>query len=130
MGLAVIGLASAGENFLRLIVVFIIFVGVLILTYYTTKWVANYQKHRIVHRNLEILETMQITTGKYIQIIRVGKDSYFVVGIGKEELTMLGEVSADELDLSVYDAGDVSGDAPKLRFKSVLESFKEQLPKK
>ena len=82
-------LASAGESIFELIVVLVIFVGILFLTYYTTKWIAGYQKGRMVNQNLELIETLKITNNKYVQIIRAGKDKYLVIGVGKDEISRL-----------------------------------------
>ena len=85
-------LLSAADSFFQLIFVLIIFIGVLALTYYVTKWIAGYQKTQGLNKNLEIVEAIRITNNKYVQIVRAGEDKYFVIAIGKEEVTLLGEL--------------------------------------
>ncbi len=123
------GLTSTGESFFQLIVVLIIFVGVLVLTYYTTKWIANYQKGRTRGRNLEIVETLPISTSKYIQLVKVGKSSYFLIGVGKDEITSLGRVEEDDLDTTVLSQDASTGQTADPRFRKLLDSFRKQLPR-
>lgn len=113
-------LASAGESIFELIVVLVIFVGILFLTYYTTKWIAGYQKGRMVNQNLELIETLKITNNKYVQILRAGKDKYLVIGVGKDEISRLGELTEDEVKLLSEDASE-----EKDAFRNILDSFRK-----
>lgn len=113
-------LASAGESIFELIVVLVIFVGILFLTYYTTKWIAGYQKGRMVNQNLELIETLKITNNKYVQILRAGKDKYLVIGVGKDEISRLGELTEDEVKLLSEDASE-----EKATFRNILDSFRK-----
>ena len=74
------------ESYLQFIAILIIFVLVLGLTYYVTKWLAGYQKEKNSGRNIEVLETGRISTTKYIQIVRLG-DKYMAIAVGKDEVT-------------------------------------------
>ena len=84
----------------QLITVFLIFVFVLALTFFVTKWIANYQKEKAPGENIVILESKRIAPGKLVEVIRIG-DKCFAIGIGKDEVTLLGEVSEASLK---YDA--------------------------
>ena len=90
-------LSSTGESLFQLLIVLFCFVVVLVLTYYTTRWIAGYQKSQSISRNLSVVETLKLTTNKYIQLIQAGKDTYYVIAIGKDEITVLGQLSGDEL---------------------------------
>ena len=68
------------------------------MTYLVTRWIAKVQKDKIGVGNLEVIETCRITPNKYIQIVRAG-EKYLVIGIGKDEVHMLAELSEDELAL-------------------------------
>jgi flagellar protein FliO/FliZ len=114
-------LASAGESIFELIVVLVIFVGILLLTYYTTKWIAGYQKGRMVNQNLELIETLKITNNKYVQILRAGKDKYLVIGVGKDEISRLGELTENEVKLLSEDASE-----EKDTFRNILDSFRKK----
>ena len=116
--------SSTGESIFQLVVVLVIFVVVLILTYYATRWIAGYQKSHTFNKNLEVIETMKITTNKYVQIIKVGENRFFLIGIGKDEITTIGELSADDIVLTEQDftASPMGGDA----FAELLGKFKDR----
>ena len=90
-------LSAAGESFFQLIFVLFVFVGVLALTAFVTKWIAGYQKTVGANKNLEIVEAIRLSNNKFVQIIRAGEDKYFVVATGKDEVTLLGELSSSQL---------------------------------
>ena len=83
-------------NYVQFISVLVIFVLVLGVTAWVTRWMANYQKAQNVNCNIEIIETTRITTNKYIQLVRVG-ETYKVIAVCKDTVTLLGEVPADQL---------------------------------
>lgn len=116
--------SSTGINsFAQFLTVLIIFVGVLALTYFTTRWVASYQKGKMMSGNIQVLETFKITQNKYIQIVRVG-DHIYAIAIGKDTITLLGEVNEDEIHIQ-EDTG-----LPKVDFKQLLENAKSMKFKK
>ncbi len=116
---------SGGDSFFEFVVVLIVFVAILVITYYTTKWIAGYQKKSQGGSNLEVVETLKITTNKYVQIIRAGKNKYLIIGIGKDEVHMLGELTENELnELKNYSVNENSS------FASMFQNFKDSLPKK
>ncbi len=84
------------DGYLQFMTVLILFVFVLAVTYLVTRWIARYQKGRTGTGNLEIVETCRISQNKYVQIIRAG-EKYLVVAVGKDEIHMLSELSAEEL---------------------------------
>ena len=89
------GSGTAG-SISQLITVFIIFILVLAITVFATRFVGSYQKMQSYNKNLEIIETMRISNTKYLQIVRAG-EKYFVIGIGKDEVSMLTEIDGDTL---------------------------------
>ncbi len=112
-------LASTGENVFQLIVVIAIFFGVLVLAYYSTKWIAGYQKAMNVGKNFEIIEMQKVAGNHYVMLLRAGSGGkYLIVGIGKEEMTLLGELSPDEVTISEPSTMETYG---------VKDSFKEML---
>lgn len=88
----------AGSNgVLELFGVMIIFILILVACYYTTKWIS---KSDIVNRsahNISVLETYRIAPGKVIQIVKTGK-KYIVIGVSKDHIDMLTELSEDEYE--------------------------------
>lgn len=85
-------LSSTGENIFQLIIVLFCFLIVLALTYYVTRWIAGYQKSQSISKNLSVVETLKLTTNKYIQLIQAGKDTYYVIAIGKDRDHVLGQL--------------------------------------
>lgn len=120
---------SGLDNFLQLIGVLLIFAFVLVITYFTTKWIAGYQKKQLVNKNLRVVETLKITNNKFVQIIEAG-DRYLVIGLGKDEIHLLATLSEEQMkalpeDIPSFDKKDF-GES----FQEVLDKFKEHLPKK
>lgn len=88
---------STSQSFFQLIIVLLCFVGVLVLAYFTTRWLANYQKVQSVNKNLKIIETIKVSPDKYVQILSCGKDRFLIIGLSKNEVSLLGELDKDEL---------------------------------
>lgn len=86
------------DSYIQFVTVLILFVLVLGITYLVTKWIANYQKGKTIVGNLEVIETCRITSNKYVQIVRAGS-KYLVIGLGKDEIHILSELSEEQLDL-------------------------------
>ena len=86
------------DNYLQFVTVLILFVLVLAITYLVTKWIANYQKGKTIAGNLEVIETCRITANKYVQIVRAGS-KYLVIGLGKDEIHILSELTEDQMNL-------------------------------
>ena len=118
---------SFGQSAFQLIVVVIIFIVVLILTYYTTKWIAGYQKNHTFNQNLTVIETMKLTNNKFLQIIEVGKEQFYIIALGKDEVTLIGQITKEQL---VEISNDKKQDGSSPSFDKVLQSFKSYLPKK
>ena len=117
--------SSNGINsFAQFLTVLIIFIGVLALTYFTTRWAASYQKGKMMSGNIQVLETLKITQNKYLQIVRVG-EHYYAIAIGKDTITLLGELKEDEIHIS-----EDMGMMPKMDFKQLLENAKNMKLKK
>ncbi len=113
-----LAISSRADNYFQFITVLILFVLVLLITYLVTRWVAKYQRERISSGNLEIIETCRVAPNKYVQIVRTGK-KYLVIAIGKDEVHMLSELSADELDLQENPQGQA------MDFADILDRVKK-----
>lgn len=83
----------------QFLTVLILFVFVLLITWGVTKWIAGYQKGRTAHSNIEIVEAYRLSGNKYVEIVRVGK-KYLAVAVGKDSVTMLTEISGDDLNFA------------------------------
>ncbi len=115
-------LSSAADSFFQLIFIFIVFIGVLAVTYYVTKWIAGYQKTQGLNKNLEIIEAIRITNNKYVQIVRAGTDKYFVIAVGKDEISLLGELTSSEM--KEINAEETTGAKPPVDFQAILDKLK------
>ena len=110
-------LTSSLNSFIQLLGAIIIFLFVLALTYFVTKWLGGVQKTRMHNKNLQLLESLQISNGKYIHIIKAG-EKYLVVAVGKEEVTMLAELTEEQLAELPETAEPIPA---KQQFKEILE---------
>ena len=121
-------LSSALGSFIQLLGVLIIFLFVLAITYFTTKWIGNYQK------NLQIVESIRVGNNKFIAIVKAG-EVYLVVAVGKDDVTLLTQLTEDQLsevpDLSaIQNKFPMDGKAAQENFREVLNRVKEHFPKK
>ena len=105
------------ESIIQLITVLFIFVFVLAITWFSTKYLAGVQKDRYKTGNMELVETLRISNNKYMQIVRVGR-KYFCMAVCKDTVTMLGEIRKEEL---VFCENNVNA---TMNFQKVLESMK------
>ncbi len=113
-------LTSTGENFFQLLFVLFVFVGIIALTYYVTRWIAGYQKTQGKCRNLQVVEAIRVANNKYVQIIRAGEDRFFVIAVGKDNITLIGELSSSELK----EIGEQQNELlPPVDFKSIMNKM-------
>lgn len=109
----ILAVSERADSYMQFITVLIIFVFVLLITYWVTKWTAGYQKSRTSNANMEVLETIRLSGNKYVQIVRVGR-KYLAVAICKDTVTMLTEIPEQDL---VFSDGGMSGTS---KFKDLL----------
>lgn len=106
------------DSVLQLVAVILLFVFVLAITWFTTRWISKLQKGQMSPgKNIEVIETAKITPDKYIQIVRTG-DKYLVIGVGKSEVSFLTELNSDEIEFKE------ESPTPSINFASVLERVK------
>lgn len=89
-------LSSSLNSFIQLLGAVLIFLFVLVLTYFTSKWIGTYQRGSMMNKNLQVLESVKIGANKYICLIQAGK-VYLVVAVGKDEVTMLAQLTEEQL---------------------------------
>lgn len=116
--------AASLDSFVQLITVLIIFVFVLILTYFTTRWMAGIQKGRSFNKNLKIIETISVGNNKMISIVEAGT-KYIVVSIGKDEVNFLTELKEEDLkDLSFKNLQNTTQNTES--FSAIMDKLKEK----
>lgn len=114
-------LTAAGslDSFVQFITILLLFLFVLVITYVVTRWVSGIQKVQMTGKNMGLVETMRISNSKYLQIIRAG-EKYLVIAVCKDTVTMLAELSQDELSL------DDGNEVKSLSFREILDKMKHQ----
>lgn len=110
------------EAFAQLVTLLIIFVFVLTLTYFSTKWVGNFQKNKLAGNNIQVLETMKISNSKYIQIVKIGT-KIFAIAVCKDAITYLGDLNEEDLVFK-----NTSTELKSENFKAILDKFKKDKP--
>lgn len=108
------------HSFVQFLTVLILFVFVLVITYFVTRWMAGFQKAQMTAANMEIIDTMRISQNKYLQIIRAG-DKYFVIAVCKDNVTMLTELSEESI-IRKQNVGKQNAS-----FQEVLQKMKENV---
>lgn len=123
--MVIASMSSRIEAFAQLITLLIIFIFVLAVTYYVTRFVGNYQKNKLSGSNINILETMRIANNKYIQIVKIGS-RIFAIAVAKDTVSYLCELDEDELIYKESSSGKmlINND----NFKEILEKFKKDKP--
>ena len=123
--MVIASMSSRIEAFAQLLTLLIIFIFVLAVTYYVTRFVGNYQKNKLTGSNINILETMRIANNKYIQIVKIGS-RVFAIAVAKDTVSYLCELDEDELIYKESSSGKmlINND----NFKEILEKFKKDKP--
>lgn len=112
------------SSFAQLITLLIVFVFVLALTYYATKWMAKIQKSQFRNPNIEVIETFRLSNTKYIQIVKLG-EKYVAIAVGKDTVTFLTELDESQLDFTKTMEGTNT-----LEFHEILKKVKDLNRKK
>ncbi len=119
-------LTSQGESLFQLIIVLFIFIAVLVLTFYTTKWMAGFQKQQQIGKNLKIVETIRVGNNKFVEIVQTGQNRYIVIGVGKDEIVFLGELDSEAVSIVGCDDNSFKSSG---KFQEILKQF-TNLPNK
>lgn len=100
----IVATSGSLNNFLQLLFSILIFIFVLAITYFVTRWIGSYQKKQNENRNIQVIETMRVANNKYIQIIRIA-EVYLVVSICKDSMVTLARLEPEDIDkLQIADA--------------------------
>ena len=120
--------ASALNSFLQLMGAIVIFIFVLVITYFTTKWIGNYQQVHTTNKNLRVIESLRLTNNKFIQIVQAG-DVYLVIAVGKEEVHLLTQLTKEQLT-ELPDFTKTQNTLSQGSFQDILSKVKKHIPKK
>lgn len=114
-----LSITSGIDSVVQFFTVLLIFVFVLGVTYYTTRYMAGIQKNNYKTGNMELIETLRISNNKYLQIVRAA-DKYFCIAVCKDTVTMLGEIQKEEM---VFYENSVNAN---MTFQGILEKIKQK----
>ena len=120
-------LSSSLNSFIQLLGVLLIFLFVLVITYFTTKWIGGYQKVQMSGRSFQVVDTIRIANNKLVQVIKMG-DVYLVIAVAKDNVTMLAKLTEEEI-CNGKTPGQ-NGEKGQMTFQETLEKLKEHFPKK
>ncbi len=112
------------ENILRLVFSLIVFVLVLFVTYYATRWIAKSGAIQPNTKNIKVVETFKIAPNKYVQIIQIGS-KFYSIGITKDNISFLSELEEEQLDLQPEQAS-----AMQEPFKAVWDKVSDAVKDK
>jgi len=84
---------SSIAQFFTVILLFILVLG---LTYFVSRWIAGYEKSHYQGKNIEVVETYRISQNKYIQIIRLGS-KYVAIAVSKDSVEKLCMLSDEDV---------------------------------
>ena len=105
------------QSLFELLGLILIFVIVLVVCYYTTKFVAGRQLVQKKIGNFEIVETFAIAQNKYLQLIRMG-NKYVVISVAKDAINVIAELDESEV-CQIQKNDSVSGKS----FMEILSGF-------
>ena len=112
-------LSDRTDSYVQFMTVLILFVFVLAVTAFVTRWIGGYQRSRSVGANMELVESLRLSNNKYVQIIKVGR-KYLAVAVCKDTVTMLSEIPEEELSFPEGSLGSAS------TFRDVLAKIQKE----
>ena len=115
-------MGNSFENFIQFLSLIVVFILLLVVVYFVTRWIGGMEQRQYGNKNIKIIEGSRVGPNKVIQIVQVGKE-FFVLGIGKDEISYLGEVKEEDLTISEENI------KPLPDFKEIQAKAKEKIPK-
>ncbi|MDF2800160.1 MAG: hypothetical protein K0S61_63 [Anaerocolumna sp.] len=114
---------SGGNNIIQLVGLFIVFILILVVTYYTTRFVGGVKMGVTKSSNFKVLETYRLSQTKYLQLIQIGT-KYFVIAVSKDNVNFLTELNENDIFIADKNA------TPNGNFKDIiLTALKKQKEK-
>lgn len=88
---------SGAQGVAQLICLILLFFFVLFLAYMAARIVGSYQSNVVNKKsNIRVLEVCRLSNNKMIEIVKIG-EKYLAIAVGKDEITLLTELDADEI---------------------------------
>ena len=108
------------QSIIELISLIFVFIIVLVVCYFTTRFVAGKQIAQKNTGNFEVIETFAIAQNKYLQLVRMGS-KYVVISVSKDTVTYITELEESEI-CQIQKNMSVTGKS----FKEVLSGFSKK----
>ena len=99
-------------NFVVLVVVF---VAVVALAYFSLRLMGRAKNSRGFGGNIKVIEAAGLGFQNTVQLVKAG-DKYFLIGVSRTGITLIGEV--DEASLNLHKPA-----APQVPFENILSKF-------
>lgn len=90
------GNLSDDNSVLQVVGLLLVFIIILVVTYYTTKFVAGVKMGVTKNSNFKVLETYRLSQTKYLQLIQIGT-RYFVIAVSKDHVEFLAELNEGDI---------------------------------
>ncbi len=116
-----LAIVSKVDSVVQFFTVLIIFIFVLGATWLTSKYIAGFQKGKMRGNNFEMIDSFRISQNNVVQILRVGQ-RYIAVAVCKDQVTLLAELSEDEIVIP-------EGTMEPVQFDEVLKKAKSLMKK-
>lgn len=121
MSVCLVGTSTLASLF-KLIALLIVFILILVASYFFTKWYAKAGMTRIKSGNIQVVESFPIAQGKQISILKIG-EKYIAVAVCKEQITFLTELTEEQLSLEIPPTANTD-------FSEVFQKIRKQQWKK
>ena len=81
-------------------------------------------KKRLAVGNFAVVDTMKIANNKFLAIVKAGKDNYYLIGVGKDEITFLDKLDKDDISFKSDSGSMIPGKNPDFgRFKEMFMKY-------
>ena len=113
-------LSDRTDSYVQFVTVLFLFVFVLAVTAFVTRWIGRYQRNSSsAGTNMELVEALRLSNNKYVQIVRIGR-KYLALAVCKDTVTMLSEIPEEELNVPEGSSGSALG------FRDVLAKIQKE----
>lgn len=117
--MALIQSSSKIESIAQLICAVLLFFFVLFLAYMAARIAGSYQSNVMNKKsNIRVIEVYRLSNNKLIEIVKIG-EKYLAIAVGKDEVTLLTELDADEIVMQ-------EASMEPINFKRILDKMKNE----
>ena len=89
---------DSSSSWLQLLGTLLLFLFIVVICFYTTKYVAGRQIKQMRNSNFRVIDTYRVTTNKYLQLINIGKQ-YVVIAVTKDNISVITTLNEEEITL-------------------------------